>query len=128
MSTTYYLPQQKVVFKQRNGAKVTNRHDAATTPHQRAVAHPVVRKRPVISMNAEFKRIKPAALSRHILALTGDLEVLAQAKKPSAPGHRSTTPGTTPTGGGNQMRQRHSLAGGIDMRQQAPRHANLQYF
>lgn len=79
--TNYYLPQQKLVFKQRNGAKVTKRHDAATTPHQRAVAHPVVRKRPVISMNAEFKRIKPAALSRHILALTGDLEVLAQAKK-----------------------------------------------
>jgi len=79
--TNYYLPQQKLVFKQRNGAKVTKRHDTATTPHQRAVAHPAVRKRPVIAMNAEFKRLKPAALSRHILALTGDLEVLAQAKK-----------------------------------------------
>jgi hypothetical protein len=32
-------------------------------------------------MNATFKRIKPAALSRQILALTGELEVLAQAKK-----------------------------------------------
>jgi predicted component of type VI protein secretion system len=32
-------------------------------------------------MNAEFKRIKPAALSRQILALTGQLETLAQAKK-----------------------------------------------
>ncbi len=32
-------------------------------------------------MNAEFKRVKPAALSRHILALTGQLEILAQAKK-----------------------------------------------
>jgi hypothetical protein len=29
-------------------------------------------------MNAEFKRIKSAALPRHILALTGELEVLAQ--------------------------------------------------
>lgn len=37
-----------------------------------------------------------------------------------APNHRSTPPGTTPAGGGNQMRQRHSLAGGIDMRQQGP--------
>jgi len=79
--TNYYLPQQKLVFKQRNGAKVTKRHDVATTPHQRAIAHVGIRKRPIITMKAEFKRIKPAAMSRHILALTGDLEVLAQAKK-----------------------------------------------
>jgi hypothetical protein len=77
----YFLPQQKLVFKQRNGAKVTKRHDEAQTPHQRAVAHKDVRKRPVITMNAAFARIKPAALSRQILALTGQLEVLAQAKK-----------------------------------------------
>lgn len=79
--TNYLLPQQKLVFKQRNGAKVTKKYDRARTPHQRAVAHPHVRKRPLINMNATFKRIKPAALSRQILALTGELEVLAQAKK-----------------------------------------------
>jgi hypothetical protein len=77
----YFLPQQKLVFKQRNGAKVTKRHDTATTPHQRAIAHESMRKRPIITMNAAFKRLKPAALSRQILALTGELEVLAQAKK-----------------------------------------------
>jgi transposase InsO family protein len=78
--TNYFLPQQKLIFKQRDGAKITKRYDTATTPHQRAVAHPAVRKRPVITMNAAFKRIKPAALSRQILALTGQLETLAQAK------------------------------------------------
>jgi hypothetical protein len=79
--TNYFLPQQKLIFKQRNGAKVTKRHDTATTPHQRAIVHDDMRKRPIITMNAAFKRIKPAALSRQILALTGELEVLAQAKK-----------------------------------------------
>jgi transposase InsO family protein len=79
--TNYFLPQQKLIFKQRNGAKVTKRHDTATTPHQRAVAHQDMRKRPIITMNATFKRLKPAALSRQILALTGQLEILAQAKK-----------------------------------------------
>ncbi len=79
--TNYFLPQQKLIFKQRNGAKVTKRHDTATTPHQRAIAHQEMRKRPIITMNAAFKRIKPAALSRQILALTGQLELLAQAKK-----------------------------------------------
>ena len=57
--TNYYLPQQKLVFKQRTGAKVTKRHDVATTPHRRASAHVGMRKRPIITMNAEFKRIKP---------------------------------------------------------------------
>jgi hypothetical protein len=40
-------------------------------------------KRPVIQMNAAFKRIKPGALSRQVLALTAELETLALAKKPA---------------------------------------------
>ena len=72
--TTYLLPQQKLVFKQRNGARVTKSDDTAATPHQRAIGDENMRKRPVIRMNAEFKRIKPAALSRQILALTSQLE------------------------------------------------------
>jgi transposase InsO family protein len=79
--TNYFLPQQKLIFKQRNGAKVTKRHDTATTPHQRAIGHQDMRKRPIITMNAAFKRLKPAALSRQTLALTGQLETLSQAKK-----------------------------------------------
>ena len=73
--TNSFLPQQKLVSKQRNGAKVTKRHDQAKTLHQRAVAHKNVGKAPVIAMNAAFRTIKPAALSRQILALTGQLEV-----------------------------------------------------
>lgn len=30
--TNYLLPQHKLVFQQRNGAKVTKRYDTATTP------------------------------------------------------------------------------------------------
>jgi hypothetical protein len=82
--TNYLLPQQKLIEKQRRGAKVTRRHDAPATPHQRAVRHKETGKRPAIRMNAEFKRIKPAALSRQILALTADLEALALAKKPAS--------------------------------------------
>jgi transposase InsO family protein len=79
--TNYLLPQQKLVFKQRHGAKVIKKHDTATTPHRRAVTHPAMRKRPIITMNAAFQHIKPAALSRQILALTRQLEVLSQAKQ-----------------------------------------------
>jgi hypothetical protein len=53
--TRYFLPS-KLVFKQRNGAKVTKRHDTAQTPHQRAVAHKDVGKPAIITMNAAFRR------------------------------------------------------------------------
>lgn len=79
--TNYLLPQQKLLEKHRHGARVTKKHDAPATPHQRAIRHENTGKRPVIAMNAAFKRIRPAALSRHILALTSELEVLALAKK-----------------------------------------------
>jgi hypothetical protein len=42
-----------------------------------------MRKMAIIRMNAEFKRVHPAAQSRQILALTGQLETLALAKKPA---------------------------------------------
>ena len=79
----YWLPSQKLISKRREGAKVIKKHDAPITPHARAVAHPAMRKRSIITMNAAFKVIKPAALSRRILALTGQLETLAQAKRPA---------------------------------------------
>ena len=81
--TNYLLPQQKLIEKHRHGAKVTKKHDAPATPHQRAIRHPAMHKRPIIRMNAAFKQIKPAALSRQILALTGQLETLSKTKQPA---------------------------------------------
>lgn len=81
--TNYLLPQQKLISKTRHGAKVIKKHDAPATPHQRAARHPDVRKMPVIRMNAQFRNIKPAALSRQVLALTGRLEILALTKRPA---------------------------------------------
>ncbi|MGC2978065.1 integrase, partial [Brevibacterium sp. FAM 25378] len=65
--TNYLLPQQKLISKTRHGAKVSKKHDQPKTPHQRAIAHETMRKRPIITMNAAFKRIKPAALERQVL-------------------------------------------------------------
>lgn len=81
--TNYLLPQQKLVSKTRVGAKVSKKHDQPKTPHQRAITHENMRKRPIISMNAAFKRIKPAALERQVLDLTGRLEALSVAKTPT---------------------------------------------
>ena len=51
-----------------------------------------MRKLPAIRMDAEFKHIKPAALSRQALAWTAELETLAPAKNP-APVRRINTAG-----------------------------------
>ena len=73
--------------KTRVGAKVTKVHDKPATPHQRAIAHPGVKKMPVIRMNAAFKKIRVMAFSRQIVTLTGHLETLAQAKGGTATDH-----------------------------------------
>jgi hypothetical protein len=82
--TNYLLAQQKLIFKQRHGAKVTKKHDIGSTPHQRAIGHESVQKWAILGMNAESKGIKPATLFRHILALTGQLETLALVSIPAA--------------------------------------------
>ncbi|MFT3861408.1 integrase catalytic domain-containing protein [Micropruina sp.] len=76
----YFLPSLKLKTKTREGAKVVKKYHQAATPHQRALTHPATRKRPVITMNARFKRLKLGALQRQILDLTSQLETLAQAK------------------------------------------------
>lgn len=83
----FLLPQQKLVKKTRIGARVTKVHDKPATPHQRAIAHPGVKKMPVIRMNAAFKKIRVMALSRQIMALTGRLETLSKAKGGTATNH-----------------------------------------
>ncbi|WP_219816706.1 hypothetical protein [Arthrobacter sp. ZGTC131] len=81
--TNYLLPQQKLVSKTRNGAKVTKIHDAPATPHRRAAADPHTDPRAAARMNIEYRKVRPAALSRQILSLTGRLETLSTAKQPA---------------------------------------------
>ena len=78
--TNYLLPQQKLVSKTRHGAKVIKKHDRPATPHQRAVEHPDIRQRPIIAMNAQYKKIRPMALSRQIYARTAELETISRHK------------------------------------------------
>lgn len=78
--TNYLLPQQKLVSKTRHGAKVSKKHDKPATAYQRAAGYPGMAKRPIITMNAQFKRIRVMALQRQISALTAELDTLARRK------------------------------------------------
>lgn len=81
--TNYLLAQQKLVSKQRNGAKVTKRYDEATTPHNRAAAYKYVSAEARSQMDAAMAEIRPGDLYRHIQELTNELERMALSKAPA---------------------------------------------
>jgi hypothetical protein len=81
--TNYLLPQQKLVFKQREGSKVTKRYDRAQTPAQRALADPTSSARSKEIIEAQLNDIHPGELSRDIADVCARLEHLALAKAPA---------------------------------------------
>jgi hypothetical protein len=81
--TNYLLAQQKLVFKQRTGAKITKRHDRATTPHQRALRHHGLSVGSAAAMEATMATIRPGDLYRAIEELAARLERLALSKAPA---------------------------------------------
>jgi transposase InsO family protein len=81
--TNYFLAQQKLVFKQRHGAKVSKRHDRAATPFQRADAHRDVTDDTRTHMHETMDQLRPAELYRTIAALAARLERLSLSKAPA---------------------------------------------
>jgi hypothetical protein len=86
----HFYPQQKLISKVRDGAKVTKRYDAARTPYARAMAHPVVKPLRQRRLAAQHASFNPAAVQRQIQALCGELLTLATAKN-----HPVTKPAVT---------------------------------
>ena len=81
----HFYPQQKLISKIRDGAKITKRHDDAQTPYARATAHPDVTALPRRRLAAQHTSFNPAAVQRQIQALCDQLLTLATAKnQPSA--------------------------------------------
>ena len=87
--SNYFYPQQKLVFKARDGAKVIKKHDTAATPHRRAQAHPNLPTTAKADLTRTYLDINPAALQRHIQALLNELAHLDH--------HQSRTPTQSPT-------------------------------
>lgn len=81
--TNYLLAQQKLVFKQRNGARVKKRHDRAATPFDRAIARDDLEKASRSRMEKAMSKVRPGDLHRQIQTLVAQLEHLALAKAPA---------------------------------------------
>ena len=104
MITNYFLPQQKLVSKVRDGAKITKKYDLPTTPHRRADRHQAVTAEDKTIMDDTLAGLNPAAIQRQIQALTAELLTLTtsrasaaakpriQTNRSRASAHESTTP------------------------------------
>ena len=71
--TNYFYPQQKLVSKVRDGAKVSKKYDTATAPHRRAERHAAVSDEDKAILAATYTGLNPAAVQRQIGALTAEL-------------------------------------------------------
>jgi hypothetical protein len=78
--TNFFHPQQKLISKVRTGAKVSRKHDKATTPFHRAVEHPGVAVERIVALKRTYSLINPAATQRQIQALTAQLSTLTISK------------------------------------------------
>ena len=82
--TNFFYPQQKLVSKVRDGAKLTKRYDTATTPFRRAVNHPDTTVDRIAALARTHALINPAATQRQIQALTAQLLNMTTSKSQSA--------------------------------------------
>ncbi|MCV7303338.1 transposase family protein [Mycobacterium barrassiae] len=82
--TNYFYPQQKLISKVRTGAKVSKKHDTATTPYHRAINHPTMTVERIVGLTRTYSLINPAATQRQVHALTTQLHTLTTSK--AAPG------------------------------------------
>lgn len=55
--SNFFNPQQKLIFKQRKGAKVTKKYDTAQTPNQRVQTHEKVTKKTKIALTRTYTTI-----------------------------------------------------------------------
>ena len=78
--TNYFYPQQKLISKVRDGAKVSKKYDTAATPFQRAINHPTMTEGRIVGLATAQGRINPAATQRRIQALTNQLLTLTSSK------------------------------------------------
>ena len=80
--TNHFAPQQKLISKERSGAKISKKYDRAATPYQRVLADvDTVLATAKRQLTQENRALNPAAIQRQIQALTGELLTLTTSKQ-----------------------------------------------
>lgn len=80
LMTNFFTPQQKLIAKTRDGAKVIKKHDTAQTPFQRLLARSDIAESTKDNLTRWYEQLNPAQLRRDIAALQDQLFDLSAAK------------------------------------------------
>lgn len=80
LERNFFAPQQKLVSKTRDGAKVIKRYDIAQTPYQRVLARPDVDQAAKDGLSELYATLNPAQLRRDIAAKQDQLMRLSAVK------------------------------------------------
>ena len=78
--TNYFYPQQKLISKIRDGAKVSKKYNTAATPFHRVIGHPATTVDGIAALALAHGRINPAATQRRIQTLANQLLTLTTSK------------------------------------------------
>lgn len=92
LMTNFFTPQQKLVSKTRDGAKVIKKHDTAKTPLQRLLARPDIDQSTKDNLTRWYEQLNPAQLRRDIATHQQHLFDLSAAK-----GHPNQVPALRPS-------------------------------
>lgn len=92
LMTNFFTPQQKLIAKTRDGAKVIKQHDTAKTPLQRLLARDDITQSTKNNLTRWYEQLNPAQLRRDIADLQQHLFDLSAAK-----GHPNHVPAPRPS-------------------------------
>jgi len=83
--TNLVCTQQNLISRERVGAKVIKRHDAARTPHQRALDADALSPAKKAALTRTLNKLRPGQVQRQIDTRAAQLERLALSKTTAAP-------------------------------------------
>lgn len=106
--TNCFCPQQKLISKACDGAKVSKKYDTATTPHRRAERHNKVSHQDKAILADTYAGINPAAVQRQIQALTSELLTLTTSK--AAPKSKASVDPSSTRASSNESTKQTSRA------------------
>lgn len=76
--TNFFSPQQKLIEKVRNGAKVSKKYDKAKTPYRRIVEDDLFAPEVKEALERQYLSLNPVTIRREILSLVQELRKLAR--------------------------------------------------
>jgi hypothetical protein len=74
----FFQPMQKLLSKERQGARVRKKYDLAKTPYQRAIASPQLSPIAKIRLRHHYRQLNPAALRRQLDVTLKNLAQLSE--------------------------------------------------